>query len=68
VGFAVCSSSRNATLLGNGEVLDGFRLLVRDPASVSFIDIDLLLPRICDVAGPDLAPWAKSLADRYAAI
>ena len=65
VGFAVCSSSRNTTLLGEGEVLEGFRALVRRPSSVGLIDLEELLARIAEVAPSDLARWARDLGVRY---
>ena len=68
VGFAVCSSSRNATLLGQGEVLEGFRALVRQPANVGLIDLEELLAHIAEVAPSDLDPWATDLGARYGSI
>jgi len=68
VRFAVCSSSANDALLGGGEVLDGFRTLLRQPDAVTLIDLDELLTRIEAVAPPDLAVWAAALRARYAGI
>ena len=68
VRFAVCSSSKNTRLLGEGEVLDGFRSLLRTPESVQLIDLDLLLGRVEAVAPVDLGEWARGLSDRYYAI
>ena len=66
--FAVCSSPRNTTLLGKGEVLEGFRSLLRVPSAVSLFDLDELLAQIQRCAPDDLAGWADALAARYAKI
>lgn len=65
VRFAVCSSPRNTALLGGGEVLDGFRSLLRQPQSVQLIDLELLLERTELVAPAELREWAQRLAARY---
>ncbi len=68
VRFAVCASSRNTALLGDGELLEGFKALLRTPASVSHLDLDALLSHLQTCAPPDLTPWANALAARYAHI
>lgn len=68
VRFAVCSSSKNTALLGDGEVLDGFRALLRAPESVQLLDLELLLQRIAAVVPADLEEWAEGLSARYHAI
>jgi PD-(D/E)XK nuclease superfamily protein len=65
VRFAVCSSSRNTALLGGGEVLDGFRSLLRQRQSVQLIDLDLLLERTELVASAELREWSQRLVARY---
>lgn len=66
--FAVCTSERNNALLRNGEVLDGFRTLLRDPDSVRSIDLDALLDRVREVAPADMAAWVEGLRGRYGGI
>lgn len=66
--FAVCSSSRNTALLGDGRVLDEFRSLLRDPESVSHLDLEEVLMRVDRCAPPELSTWAEGLSSRYAAI
>ena len=68
VRFAICSSSRNTTLLGDGEVLDEFKALLRAPDKFSLVDLDALLEHLSNCVPPELAPWASALTSRYAAI
>lgn len=68
VRFAVCASKRNTALLGDGEVLDGFRDLLRTPDAVSVIDLDALLAHAQRCVPAELSGWAAALASRYADI
>ena len=68
VRFAVCSSSRNAALLGDGEVLEGFKALLQAPDSVSLLDLDQLLAHLQRSVPPALSGWSSGLATRYATI
>lgn len=68
VRFAVCSSSSNTELLAGGEVLDGFRSLLRFPDAVHFIDLEQLLGHIANITPPELSAWASALAARYGGI
>lgn len=65
VRFAICSSSKNTALLGDGAFLKGFKALLKEPESVSLIDLDELLNHIKESVPPDLEVWAKELAARY---
>lgn len=68
VRFAVCASANNDALLAGGNVLDGFRALLRRPEAVLFLDLDALLARVEEVVPADLAAWAKTLSARYRGI
>ena len=68
VRLAVCSSSRNTALLGDGELLDGFKSLLRAPDAVSLFDLEALLAQIDGCVPADLSDWADALAARYAGI
>lgn len=68
VRFSVCSSSRNSALLGDGEVLEGFKALLQAPDAVSLLDLDELLAHLQRSAPPTLSGWASGLASRYANI
>ncbi len=67
VRFAVCSSSQNTALLGDG-VLAEFKVLVREPAAVSLFDLEPVLARLRECVPPDLADWASAMSSRYANI
>lgn len=67
VRFAVCSSSRNTALLGDG-VLGEFKALVREPSSVSLFDLEEVLARLSECVPADLADWARAMSSRYADI
>ena len=67
VRFAVCSSSRNTALLGDG-VLGEFKALVREPSSVSLFDLEEVLARLSECVPADLADWASAMNSRYADI
>ncbi len=67
VRFAVCSSSRNTALLGDG-VLGEFKALVREPTSVSLFDLEEVLARLSECAPADLVDWARAMSSRYADI
>ncbi|MCA9630908.1 MAG: hypothetical protein KC766_24755 [Myxococcales bacterium] len=66
--FGVCSSSKNAALLRDGQVLDGFRSLLRDSETVQLFDLEVLLDRIESLVPGKLAGWAARLSDRYRGI
>lgn len=68
VRFAVCSSSLNSALLGDGEVLDGFKALLQAPDAVSLLDLDALLAHAQRSVPPALSGWASGLTSRYAGI
>jgi len=68
VRFSVCASSRNTALLGDGEVLSGFRALLRRPEAVGLIDLDELLVQIGACAPAELEGWGRGLSARYGAI
>ncbi len=65
--YAVCAPAGNHELLRGGQVLASFTALVTDPASVLFIDVDLLIDRIVEIASgdPGLRPWAEGVQARY---
>lgn len=67
VRFAVCSSSRNTALLGDG-VLGEFKALVREPSSVLFFDLEEVLARLSECTPANLADWARAMSSRYAGI
>ena len=66
--FAVCSSSRNSALLGDGEVLEGFKELLQAPDAVSLLDLDEILVHLQRSVPPALSGWASGLVSRYAGI
>ena len=68
VRFSVCSSSRNSALLGDGEVLDGFKALLQTPDAVSLLDLDELLAHLQRSVPPALSGWVSGLVSRYAGI
>ncbi|QED25805.1 hypothetical protein FRD01_00710 [Microvenator marinus] len=65
VRFAICSSSKNIALLGDGAFLKGFRALLKKPETVSLIDLDGLLIHLKESVPPNLEVWANELAARY---
>lgn len=68
VRFAVCSSPQNSALLGDGEVLNGFKSLLREPDTVSLIDLEEFLAHLRSAAPSALSAWTAALASRYAGI
>jgi hypothetical protein len=66
--LAVCTSTNNKALLGRGEVLDGFRSLLRRPDAVHLIPLDELLGSVEAIAPSELRVWAAGLSARYRAI
>lgn len=69
VRLAVCSSSRNTTLLGrNGDVLGDFRALLREPDGVFLLDLEECLTHLQGCVPPELAGWAGAMSARYAGI
>jgi hypothetical protein len=68
VRFAVCSSAQNDALLDGGDVLEGFKALLREPDKVSLIDLEALLAQLQRAVPPELSDWADALVLRYAGI
>lgn len=66
--FGVCAPRKNDRLLKNGQVMESFRELVREPERVVFLDVDRMLAVLAKTIPPELSKWLDQLNHRYGGI